>query len=96
MLRSTLGGLLSLALVSLSSCRTDNPPQIEICEHDGFGGADCNLPTDPPTRVYRAPSELNTYWMTNQEDFARFAAWCYDTDIKQVKAEMAKEFAPRE
>lgn len=71
MQRLTLGGLLCLGL---ANCRTDSPPSIEICEHDGLG-AEC-VERDG-THVYKVPSELKTYWMTNQEDMKSFAEWCY-------------------
>lgn len=68
-----------LALVLDVGCRTTRPPAIEICAGDGLGGADCSEKDN--SRKYRSPAELENYWMTNQDDMAAFAAWCYKSDI---------------
>ena len=101
-MRMLNGVLLCLALVTLSSCRLDKPPAIQICTSDGFGGADCDFtgvspeiapPPLPGTQVgtdpavrYLKPTELKNYFMTSQPGMERFAAWCYDTDAETVRA----------
>ncbi len=80
----TLGALLCLALVS---CRSDKPPAIEICQHDGLG-AEC-VEKDG-THVYKVPSELTNYWMTNQQDMSAFASWCYQVNQETIRAQMNK------
>lgn len=88
--RSGVRLCLALALLAASGCRESRPPKIEICLGDGVGGADC-VQRDG-ARKYRPPSELKNYWMTNPEDQAAFAAWCYDTSIQNAKEGMdAKE-----
>lgn len=72
-----LGGLLSVGLATLGSCRTDHPPAIMVCIADGFGGLDCDVPG--VGKVYKSPTESVNYWATSQEEFAKFAAWCYST-----------------
>lgn len=83
-------GLPPLAILGLlaSSCRTSVPPKIEICLGDGFGGADC-VETDG-TQLYRAPSALKDYWMTNQNDETNFASWCYAVSAEDVRPAMAQ------
>lgn len=78
--------LLAIGLVALSSCRKDTPPPVEICIGDGVGGADC-IEKDG-SRRYRRPSELENYWMTNQEDQAAFASWCYKANPQSVERAM--------
>lgn len=101
-MRMLNGVLLCLALVTLSSCRSDNPPAIPICTTDGFGGADCNfsgVPLEiaplhwPGTQVgndpavrYLKPTELKNFFATTQVGMERLAAWCYDTDQETVRA----------
>ena len=86
--------LVGLALV-LVSCRDSVPPPIEICIGDGFGGAKC-IERDG-SKLYRTPSELTNYWLTNQPDMQAFSSWCYDTSSKimsknlnEVKEEITK------
>lgn len=76
-----LGAMLLAALVS--SCRKDYPPKIEICQFDGYGGADCILKDG--SKVYRTPSELENYIGTNPDDQANFAAWCYGATQAEIK-----------
>ncbi len=83
---SIFGALLLTALVIFSSCRRDKAPQIEICIADGFGGAECDLPGKG--KYYKKPSELENYWMTNQDDMARLTSWCYGTSIDRAKSEL--------
>lgn len=79
--------LVAIALaLSLSACRKSKPPVIEICIADGFGGADCILADD--TKVYKSPSELKNYWLTNQADMAAFSSWCYQANVDTVKKAM--------
>jgi len=83
------GKLLFLAIAfSLSACRTDKPPAIDICIGDGAGGADCVLKDG--TQVWRSPSELKNYWITTQADMANYSAWCYKTTVSNVTHEMNK------
>lgn len=77
--------LVVLAL-SLSSCRHDTPPSIEICIGDGFGGADC-IEKDG-SRLYRSPSALKNYWLTNEADEAAYASWCYKTSSTSIEPVM--------
>lgn len=85
-----------LTLAVLSSCRTSRPPPISlICIGDGFGGGDCV--TDHGEKVYKSPTELKNFWMTPQDDEARFASWCYKTDeqfTKQVMNKMQSQMVP--
>jgi hypothetical protein len=78
---------LSLALVLISGCRNSQPPKIEVCILDGFGGGDC-VAADG-SQLYRAPSQMKDYWATSQPDEANFASWCYDASSSTVKAGMA-------
>ena len=83
MRRRKLGRLLLVALAfPLASCRDSQPPKIEICIGDGFGGADC-VEADG-SKLYRAPSALTSYWMTSEPDEANFASWCYQTTQQEV------------
>lgn len=79
--RLTLGALL---LVSPAGCRKDLPPKIELCQFDGYGGADCILKDG--TYVYKVPSELKNFLGTNPDDQAAFAAWCYGATPAEMKA----------
>jgi hypothetical protein len=83
--------LATLATLALSSCRSDQPPNIEICIIGEGGGAACVLKDG--TRKYRPPSEMVNYWATNQPDMSTFSAWCYDTSLKNVEMEMLKSMA---
>lgn len=81
--------LLVLAFPLLSSgCRESVPPKIEICIGDGFGGADC-IEADG-SKLYKSPSALKNYWMTNEPDQANFTAWCYDSGVPAVNAGMSQ------
>jgi hypothetical protein len=80
--------LVGVLLFLVPGCRKDPPPQIIICQGDGFGGADCNYP-DGHTEFW-PPSKLKNSWITTQDDFARFAAWCYQADEEQVRTFMQK------
>ena len=86
--RLRLGKLLLTVpgLLLLSSCRSSQPPKIEICIGDGVGGAEC-VEADG-TQLYRTPSMLNNYWMTGQSDEANFASWCYESDVATVQYHM--------
>jgi hypothetical protein len=77
-----LGSLLCLAL-ALNSCRKDYPPKIELCQLDGFGGADC-IERDGSV-VYKTPQMLKNYISTNPEDQATFTAWCYQATTNEVR-----------
>lgn len=86
-MRVSMPGVWLLAvLVLLPNCRSSIPPAIEICLGDGVGGADC-IERDN-TKIYRPPSELKNYWMTNEPDEAAFASWCYNANPDQVQAVM--------
>jgi len=102
MRQQMLGRLLlaSLALLSISGCRSDKPPVISIiCLGDGFGGADCSLganatapagcsASDPtqPTHVYCLPSALTNFWMTSEADESAWASWCYGSAPQASRA----------
>lgn len=74
---------LVVLVLSLYSCGTI-PPKIEVCIGDGFGGADCK--SSSGETVYKSPSQLKNYWMTNQNDMAAFSSWCYRTsEPKQIE-----------
>lgn len=76
-----------LVLASLlSGCRETFPPKIEVCIGDGFGGADC-VEADG-AKLYKAPSTLKTYWMTNSSDIANFSSWCYNVPNSSVEIQM--------
>lgn len=77
-----LGVMLCLALV-LGSCRKDHAPIIELCQLDGFGGADC-MQRDGNV-IYKAPEALKNYLATNSDDQAAFTAWCFQTSVEEVK-----------
>ena len=74
-----------LLLLLLFGCRSSHPPQIEICIFDGFG-ADCTLANGE--EVTKLPSQLNNYWLTNQEDMGKFSQWCYDTSQNLISKNM--------
>lgn len=83
----TLGRRLCLALgLLLVSCRTSSPPSIEICLGDGTGGGNCI--SREGVKFYRVPSELQNYWMTNQDDMKAFSSWCYQTSPENTAAFM--------
>ena len=79
--------LVSLGFLHLSGCRDSVPPKIEICIGDGFGGADC-IEADG-SQLYKSPSALKNYWMTNEPDEANYTSWCYDTTSSAVQSQMA-------
>lgn len=79
---------LVLGLLLASSCRSSTAPAIEICIGDGFGGADC-IRRDG-SRLYRPPSELQNYWMTNQDDMRAYSSWCFDTSAKIMDLHMKR------
>lgn len=84
------GKLLFLAVaLSCSSCRTSRPPAMPVYIGDGWGGADGRKADG--AEDYKRPTDLKGYWMTDPESFAKFAAWCYDTDIKTVKKGMGAQ-----
>lgn len=90
-----LGALCLLVLGSGPSCRKDPAPQIILCQGDGAGGADCDIPpgVDPDHpeggKFYWSPTQLNNAWITTQGDAARLLAWCYQTtDVEAVKQAM--------
>ena len=78
-----------LSIFLIVSCRSSTPPEIEICIGDGLGGADCDLPK--VGKVYRPPTMLKNYWMTNQEDMARYSSWCYDANYEDIKKLLEKK-----
>jgi len=79
--------LVLLVLLISSGCRKDQPPALSIiCLGDGVGGADCS--TSEGKRVHKLPSELKNYWMTTNNDFQNFSAWCYQIDAKSIKQEI--------
>lgn len=88
MQRRLLGRLLFLVLaLAPSACRTGPPPpKIEVCIGDGVGGCDAVEPDG--SKKYRLPSDIKNYWCTNESDEARFAAWCYGSDVEASKTEM--------
>lgn len=75
-----------LVLLSLSSCRNSVPPKIEVCIGDGVGGADC-IEADG-SKLFRPPSQLKNYWMTNQPDEANLLSWCFATTPSAVSSGM--------
>lgn len=84
--------LLAVLALLLASCRTSQPPTLEVCILDGFGGGDC-VETDG-SQLYRAPSLMKNYWSTNEGDMANFSSWCYDADrsfIRRGMGEIKKE-----
>lgn len=83
MLRLMLGLGLCLVLVG---CRSSNPPAIDICIGDGFGGMNCTLKDG--SHKYLKPSETENMWATTQEDMKLFASWCYNTSVKNVAPQM--------
>lgn len=82
-MRSKLGKTFFLALVILTSCRKDYAPKTDLCELDGFGGADCVLKDG--TTKYKYPSELQNWIARSPEEEAQFVAWCYKTNPEQIK-----------
>jgi hypothetical protein len=80
-----LGTLLSLA----QGCRSSQPPPIDICLGDGFGGADCTL--SDGSHAYKTPSQLKNSWIIpDQKQAASFTGWCYDIPSDQAQAAMEK------
>ena len=77
---------LLLGLLALNSCRSSQPPGIEICILDGYGGADC-IETNG-TKLYKSPSALLDYWATNETDESNYTQWCYDINAQIVNANM--------
>lgn len=67
-------------------CTTSRPPSVTVCLGDGLGGCDGNDRTGQ--RISKSPSELGpasptgSWLMMPQPEFAEFAAWCYDVDVK--------------
>lgn len=84
--KRSLALALLLPSLFLSGCRKSQPPKIEICIGDGFGGADC-IEADG-SHLYRSPSSLKNYWMTSQPDEANYASWCYDASPSAVTPAM--------
>lgn len=75
-------------LLAVSGCRSSQPPQIILCIGDGLGGADCDVPG--VGKEYWPPTKLQNAWITTQDDMAKFAAWCFDTNLETAKAGMLK------
>lgn len=73
-------------LIALAGCRKSNPPSIDICIGDGYGGMNCTLKDG--THKYLKPSETANMWATTQEDMKLFASWCYNTSVKNVAPQM--------
>ena len=85
------GGLLLVGLgtcLIVSGCNDDYAPCIEICTGDGFGGASC-LECDN-SEVYKAPSSLKNYWLTNQPDMVKLTSWCYGITPSEATKELEK------
>ncbi len=96
------GARLSLLLALLSSgCRKDQPPAIDICIGDGFGGANCTLifgsplipkctpKTDGHDGLYWCPpTALGNSWITTEESMKLFSSWCYKTSPDVVEVQM--------
>lgn len=78
--------LLSFIAISISGCRTDKPPAIEVCILDGFGGGQC-VESDG-TEVYKSPSAMKDYWATNESDMGSYTSWCYQTNAASVQPSM--------
>lgn len=79
--------LVALAIF-LSSCRTDQPPKIEVCIVAPGGSADCVLADG--TQVTRLPSEMVNYWATSQVDMQNFSSWCYGIAPETARLEMQR------
>lgn len=75
-------------LLSLTGCRQSKPPSIEVCITDGVGGADC-IEKDG-SKLYRAPSQMENYWATNQSDQAALISWCYEIQRDHVEMAMSE------
>lgn len=78
--------LVALLASFLLACNGTIPPRIVICTGDGYGGADC-IEKDG-ARKYRGPSELENFWMTDQESMSEFSAWCYRTKPSPLPVEV--------
>lgn len=75
--RLMLGTAYLLALALLSSCRKDPPPPTDICQGDGFGGANCTLSSGE--HVYKTPSELENSWIIpDQKQAENLMRWCFN------------------
>ena len=74
----TLGSGLCLALaLSLSACRTDKPPPVDLCHGDGFGG--CNGTKATGEHFDKLPSELeNAFVIPDPRQAEAFIKWCYN------------------
>lgn len=77
--------VLLVLLCVLCGCRKDQPPLIDVCILDGYGGSDCQLKDG--TKVHLLPSEMKNYWSTSQGDMANFSSWCYK--VNKFTAEAA-------
>lgn len=81
--------LLVVLALSLSACRKDPPPPMDNCLGDGQGGADC---LDISGNYYYCDAECMLNRLAfRQDQFANFAAWCYDTKVKNVKPALQAE-----
>lgn len=79
----------SIVVVSISACRSDQPPKISlICLADGAGGMDCVTPDGE--KKYLPPSQTTNMWCAPQLDMERFASWCYKANTKDVANKMAE------
>ena len=77
-----------LALL-LSGCpQKSPPPPMEVCIHDGVGGADCV--EHDGSKLYRPPSAMANYWCTNQEDEAAYASWATGANSEEVSDQMTE------
>lgn len=74
------------------ACRRDYPPKIELCQFDGFGGADC-IARDGSV-VYKTPEQLKNYLGTNPDDNAAFVTWCYQANGKEADAIKSRVTSP--
>jgi len=80
---NSLWKLLSVGtlLLSVSSCGTiQDAPDIEVCIFAG-GVAYCHVPGSPEP-IVRAPSEMDSYWSTNQDDIKALMLWCSERGAK--------------
>lgn len=71
-------------LLSATSCRKDNPPPLDTCAGDGFGG--CDGETWDGKEFSKLPSELlNSFIMPDRAQAVAFLAWCYKVDPKAME-----------